>query len=693
MYAQSIRSGHALMRRLLLVSFLLVPWSALAEEGATVPLSKISLYSSGVGYFQHDGTVNNRTQLDLRLHTNQINDMLKSLVVQDFGGGKVSTVTYGSRDPVTKTLGSFGINLNGNPTLGQILTQVRGEPVEVTAPNPIVGTLLGVEKKTESIGEGSQHRVVEQEYITLLTEDGIRALSLANVQRIKLTNATLNAELQQALAALAMNHDAQKKTVSITFDGTGSRQARVSYLTETPVWKTTYRLVLDDDKAPYLQGWAIVENQTPQDWRNVTLSLVSGRPISFAMDLYQPLYNPRPVVQPELYANLRPQTYGDAMDELKPMASAPSARSEAKKERFLSKVTQGVATGRANAAAETAVVDMGIGSLEEGVVSTAMAEDKGELFEYRIDQPVTLAKHQSALLPIIGQTLQGQKVSLYNQSVNAKHPLNGYRLKNTSPLHLMQGPITLFDSGAYAGDARIEDLPPGQDRLISYALDLKTEVEPKLEGGTQELATVSLKKGTMLISRRLVEDRIYLVKNRDAKPKTVLIEQPYRPDWKLAEPKEPTERTRDMYRFSVAVDPGKSATIRVKETLPIQESILLMESGIDQILHYQQAKEVGSKVKEALQRVVQLRSKLDDARAQRIRLDQRTAEITTEHTRIRENMQRLQHNSDLYNRYVKKLDQQETELENLRKEIERLKNTEEEHRRELQNYVMNLDVA
>ena len=257
----------------------------------------------------------------------------------------------------------------------------------------------------------------------------------------------------------------------------------------------------------------------------------------------------------------------------------------------------------------------------------------------------------------------------------------------------MQGPITLFDSGTYAGDARIEDLPPGQDRLISYALDLKTEVEPKLEGGTQELATVSLKKGTMLISRRLVEDRTYLVKNRDAKAKTLLIEQPYRADWKLVEPKEPAERTRDLYRFSVAVDPGETATLRVKETLPILESILLMESGIDQIVYYQQAKEVSPKVKEALQRVVQLRGKLDDARAQRTRLDQRTAEITAEHARIRENMQRLQQNSDLYNRYVKKLDQQETELEKLRKEIENLKNTEEEHRRELQNFVLNLDVV
>jgi hypothetical protein len=666
----------------------------MAEDGMTLPLSKIVLYSSGVGYFQHDGTVNNRTQLDLRLHTNQINDMLKSLVVQDFGGGRVSTVIYGSRDPVTKTLGSFGINLNGNPTLGQILTQVRGEPVEVTAPNPITGTLLGVEKKTESIGEGSQHRIVEQEYVTLLTEDGFRSLSLANVQRIKLINPALNAELHQALAVLASNHDAQQKTVSITFDGTGSRQARVAYLTETPVWKTTYRLVLDEDKAPYLQGWAIVENQTPQDWRNVTVSLVSGRPISFTMDLYQPLYNPRPVVQPELYANLKPQTYGDAMDELKPMASAPPARSEMKKERLLGKMAQGFAGGRANAPAESGLAaEMEMGRLEEGVAPMAMGEDKGELFEYRIDQPVTLAKHTSALLPIIGQTLQGQKVSLYNQRVNAKHPLNGYRLNNTSALHLMQGPITLFDSGTYAGDARIEDLPPGQDRLISYALDLKTEVEPTLEGGTQELVTVSLKKGTMLVSRRLVEDRTYLIKNRDQKAKTVLIEQPYRADWKLAEPKQPTERTRDLYRFSVSVDPGKSSTLRVKETLPIQETILLMESGIDQIVYYQQAKEVSPKVKEALQRVVQLRSKLDDTRAQRTRLDQRTAEITAEHARIRENMQRLQQNSDLYNRYVKKLDQQETELEKLRKEIEALKNTEDEQRRELQNYVMNLDVT
>ena len=365
-----------------------------------------------------------------------------------------------------------------------------------------------------------------------------------------------------------------------------------------------------------------------------------------------------------------------------------------KKERLLGKMAQGLASARANAPEPSLMAsETDRGRLDQGVASLAMGEDKGELFEYRIDQPVTLTKHTSAMLPIIGQKLKGQKVSVYNQTVNPKHPLNGYRLTNTSSLHLMQGPITLFDGGSYAGDARIEDLPPGQDRLISYALDLKTEVEPKTEGGTQELVTVSLKKGTMLVSRRLIEDRTYLIKNRDQKAKTVLIEQAYRADWKLVEPKEPTERTRDMYRFNVTVDSGKSATLRVKETLPIQESILLMDSGIDQIAYFQQAKEVSPKVKEALQRVVQLRGKLDETRAQRTRLEQRIGEITTEHSRIRENMQRLQQNSDLYNRYVKKLDLQETELEKLRKDIEALKVTEEDHRRELQHYVMNLDVA
>ena len=669
--------------------------AAYAVDTSSLPLSKIVLYSSGVGYFQHDGTVQDRAKLDLRFNVNQVNDLLKSLVLQDFGGGKVASVSYSSRDPIAKTLGSFGINLNGNPSLGQLLTQVRGEAVELASPNAITGTLIGIEKKQEVVQDGSQRRVVETEYINLLTDDGFRSIPLPTIQRVKLVNAELNRELQTALAVLATNHDTQKKTLSITFEGTGSRQARVAYLTETPVWKTSYRLVLDDARPSFLQGWAIVENTSEHDWTNVNLSLVSGRPISFIMDLYQPLYNPRPMVETELYASLRPQVYGEAMDQ----TASAGAKNEGDKEslakagrrRLESKKTMGYAPAPSvGAAMADEARSM---ALQEGVAPAAAGQETGELFEYRLASPVSLAKQRSGLFPIMGQEIQGQKVSIYNQIVNIKHPLHGYRLKNSSPLYLMQGPITVFDGGAYAGDARIEDLAPGQERLISYALDLKTEVEPKVEGGTQELVTVAIKKGTMWITRRIVEDRTYQIKNRDQKTRTVLIEHPYRADWKLMEPKEPTERTRDLYRFAVPVDAGKSASLRVKESLPVQESVQLMDGGLNQIVVYLQAKEVSSKVKEALQKVVALRNKLEETRSQRARQEQRIGEITSEHGRIRENMQRLQQNSELYNRYVKKLDQQETELEGIRKTVENVKVMEEEQRRELNSYLMGIDLA
>ena len=278
---------------------------------------------------------------------------------------------------MTKTLGSFGINLNGNPTLGQILTQARGDPVEVAAPNPIVGTLLGVEKKTESVGEGSQHRVFEQEYINLLTEEGFRSLSLTNIQRIKLTNAALNAELNQALAILASNHDAQKKTVSITFDGTGNRQASRRLRDGNACLENILSTGLGRQQGTLSPRLGDRRKYDGAGLAQRDLSLVSGRPISFTMDLYQPLYNPRPIVQPELYANLRPQTYGDAMDELKPMA-APPVHNDMKKERLLGEMTQGAASGRANAPAEAGIAaDIGLNSLEDSVAPTAMAEDQG----------------------------------------------------------------------------------------------------------------------------------------------------------------------------------------------------------------------------------------------------------------------------------------------------------------------------
>ena len=685
-----------------------------SAASTALPLSEVILYSSGVGYFQRDGEVNGRAKIDLRFKVDDINDLLKSMVVQDLGGGRIASVAYGSRDPLTKTLRSFGIDLTENPGMGQLLNQVRGEAVEVLRPGPVVGTILGVERKVQPVGENKQ---VEVEYLNLLTDEGLQSFPLSEIRRIKLINDRLNAELRQALAVLALGHDTQKKTVAITFDGEGKRKVSVSYIAQTPVWKTSYRLVLDDREAPYLQGWAIIENTTDEDWNEVRLSLVSGRPISFVMDLYQPLYTTRPIVEPELYLSLRPQVYGEGMDGrrlsevaadkpqnadgLRAFASAEPESLGRRKLDLSAAAPQAAAIrtrggglgGGGGGVAGMASPDSSKAMYFQNVSSGADGAQTGELFQYTIKNPVSVARQQSAMLPIVSQKVAGEKVSIYNQSVHAKRPLNGFRLKNTTPLHLMQGPVTVFDSGAYAGDARIEDLAPAQERLVSYAIDLKTEVEPQIGPGRQELVKVQIKMGTLIASRKATEERTFNIKNRDQKKKTILIEHPFRSDWTLIEPKESSERTRDLYRFAFSVDAGKEAKLVVREEKQLREDIQIINAGSNALGYYLSSQKVGQGVKEALQKVVSLRDRVNQTIAERTRREQRINEISQEQARIRENMAKIIQSSELYSRYVKKLDEQETELEKLRQEIESLKSRESDQQKEVNNFLLNLDVG
>ena len=196
----------------------------------------------------------------------------------------------------------------------------------------------------------------------------------------------------------------------------------------------------------------------------------------------------------------------------------------------------------------------------------------GELFRYQIDEPVKLARQQSAMLPIVNGTVKGEKVSLYNPAVQTKHPLNAVQLVNSTPLHLMQGPITVFDGGEYAGDARIEDLAPGGRRLISYALDLDTEITVKEDSTPVQLVSARLHEGLLQIRSRLRRSHHYVVKNSGAHAKNILLEQPVDESegWKLIG-SEPAEKTRSLYRFAVKAEPGKPAKLKVEEEKPLEE--------------------------------------------------------------------------------------------------------------------------
>ncbi len=455
-----------------------------------LPVKKAVLYNAGVGFFERRAEIDGNAKVDLKFNVTEINDLLKSMVLQDLGGGKISTVTYASMDPITKTLKTFAIDLTDNPTMADLLDQVRGEKVEIESPNRVTGTILGVETREQQVGD--KDRVVTTEFLNLLTDAGLRSFPMTSISRIKLVEPKLDAELRQALNVLALGHATDKKTVTVNFEGEGKRPVRVGYIQQSPIWRTTYRLVLSDKKPPFLQGWALVENTTEEDWQDVALTLVSGRPISFVMDLYQPLYVNRPVVENELFSSLRPQVYNQdfaGRDKDFQAAGVPVQRTKqwmalnGQGRGAMSEVLGAVApTAPAPAAAPAAEADALFQNqinLQRGVESAAQGGDVGELFQYKIESPVTLPRQKSAMLPIVNGAVQGEKLSIYNASVQPKHPLNGLRLKNSTDLHLMQGPVTVFDDGTYAGDARIEDLPPGSERLISYALDLDVEVAPR----------------------------------------------------------------------------------------------------------------------------------------------------------------------------------------------------------------------
>src|SRR3990172_9123919 len=397
-------------------------------EARQTPVStqRVILFSSGVGYFEHAGTVKGNSSVELRFKTEQINDILKSLVLEDLDGGKAGVVVYPSQDPVAKTLRSFQVDISENPSLPALLNQIRGVKIKATVHGEeISGSILGVEAKQKAVGE--KEKVIDVWVLNIISGANIRSVSLDDVQKLEIEDSQLQVELNKALTTVALERDKGKKPVTMNFVGQGERRVRFGYVVETPVWKTSYRLILSDvskDKS-HLQGWAIVENQTENDWNNIELSLISGRPISFIYNLYQPLYIPRQLVQPELYTSLRPQTYeagiGLAQEEEAEQFAATDEVSLAEEKLAARKMEKAKDFAAAPVMGGIAAKPLIKKPMEpiHSIASVADAGQIGELFQYTVGN-VSLPRQQSAMIPIIAGDIQAERISIYNQGVIEK---------------------------------------------------------------------------------------------------------------------------------------------------------------------------------------------------------------------------------------------------------------------------------
>lgn len=684
--------------RLCLAVLSLLTAPALADKPVELDVTQVAIFTSGVAYFERAAEVEGDVTAELSFRTEQINDILKSLVVQD-SKGRVGAVTYPTQDPIGRTLKSFAVDLTGKPTLGQLLDQLRGEPVEITGPATAKGIIIGVESKPVLDPDGKTLTQVER--ITLLTDGGLQHFDLTKLQTIKLTSPKIDEELRKALATLAGARDADRKSVRIAFEGQGKRHVRAAYMLEAPVWKASYRLVLSDESKPFIQGWANVENTTESDWKNVRLSLVSGRPVSFRMDLYTPLYLERPIETLAMFAGLRPPNYEGALG-MPAQEGIAEIEERAAAGRVAMKSAGGgrgrVAGPAAAAPAPQDLAGIALGNATffaggaGGAEAVATGAATGELFAYKLDMPVSIPRQQAAMLPIVGTNVEAAKVSIFDTTTHPKHPYNAVELKNTSGLHLMQGPITVFDGDNYAGDAKLPDLKPDEKRLVAYALDLGVEVAVEQKPQPEQVTSVWIRKGTLWHKRTYVDQREYRIQNKDTRAKTILVEQDAGSEWTPVEPREPYERTRDALRYKIAVEGGKAATLTVRLEKQGDVSVALSDQRLDEMVFYTRLERVSPKVKEALEKVIRLRTEIDELSRARAELERKREVAVADQARIRENLKTLDKTTDAYQRQLKLFDTADAQIVALAGEIDAARAKEAAKRSELETYLASLDL-
>jgi hypothetical protein len=717
-----------------------------ADDSANLPIKRVVLYKNGIGYFEHLGRVRDNQEVTVSFTSGQLNDVLKSLTVLDLNGGRITGVAYGSAAPVERQLGDLRIPTDDKTSLAEFLSALRGARLEVrNGSSTITGRLLSVERKTRISGGTT----LEIDYLSLMTDSGeLHTTEISPAFSVRLLERGLAGKVERLLDLVSAAREPDTRKMTISTAGSGERNLFVSYISEAPVWKTTYRIVLDSKAGvkPLLQGWAIVDNTVGQDWENVSLSLVAGAPQSFIQNLSQPYYTQRPVIPlPESMSTV-PQTYestlipggarlaGTVTDpagavvaganvkaygadsallgqtstdaagayELRSLPEG-AVRLEVSATGFQRTIVNGVAASatrpgtqdvrlQIGSVAQNVEVRAGAASIVEtesaqmskvgggrslgsgaalggrsggvgagsgagfgpgsgggfgGGVYTARAsseaaargQELGDLFEYKLKEPISIQKNRSALVPVVQSAIDAEKVSVWNEQAGLRRPQRALWITNSSGLTLDGGSFSVLEEETFAGEGIFDPIRPGEKRLVSYATDLALNVSSTQGSDQQRVTRVRVIRGVMTHESEVRETKTYTFRNEDSSPRTVIVEHPVRSGYVLRGTAQPVETTAAWMRFRLEAGAKQTAALVVEEAL---RKVLAQKDAIESLEGRKNAR------------------------------DAEMGKIYDDQQRLRENMKALKGSPEekaLVQRYVQQLNTQETRLETLRQEI------------------------
>lgn len=645
---------------------------SIALPAAELKVRKVVLYKHGVGFFERAGEVGPSDPAVLEFQASEMDDVLKSLTIEQSGGEGVSAVRYDSSDPLAKRLGVFPFRIGEHITLAQLLDQFKGSEIELEMRG---GDLRGVIVSARTVA--ATQNQPERQKLLLVIDGALRTVDPAAAAGLRFVDEKIERQFAEYLAILARSRNTDKRTVTIESRGGASRVA-ASYVVPTPIWKSSYRLVFDSESKPLLEGWAIVDNTSGEDWEQVELSLVSGLPVSFITRLYAPRYVQRPVVQLAQDRAWRPKVHGGAIENERDagvqgavVGGIVGARQDLASKRAMAKTESRAFRQNVPAGMVAGVVAGGYADrleISSTVAATAVKAELGELFEYKIDHPVTIRKSESAMLPFFRERVTARRLLIYDESNGSQHPLNAAEITNSSGATLDGGAITVYDAGAYAGEALVETVKAGDKRLISYAVDLGTRITTAYESSRKLQSEFHFRRGVITTRTALRETKTFTIRNVDPRKKTLIIEHAVRPDYKLVD-LTPAEKTASAYRFEVALDADSTTKFPLVEERLYSETTAVTNLTYDQLTSWVRNKELSEEGRQKLEQIAELKREIADAQREEQRTGQRVNELNQDQGRLRSNISTLRSVPGQQQRvqeYAEKLSAQEGKLVSLR---------------------------
>ncbi|RLC90470.1 MAG: hypothetical protein DRI77_14770 [Chloroflexi bacterium] len=618
-----------------------------------LPVTKVVMFQNGVAYMERRGRFAGN-KLVLRVRPGQIQDILKSITVVDFAGGRANSLALPVDVGNQRALAELPKLALGQGSLAGILGALRGAQVQLRHEEGVLaGRLVGLDSLPGAEG-GAQ--------LSVLDDGGtIRILPLGKLRALRILDKTLASGLVKGLD-ISLGQDAWRSVeLTIYLDQEQKNRERdlmVAYLVEMPTWKSSYRLVLDGDDKPLLQGWAIVDNVSGADWQAVKLTLTTGSPVSFLYDLYAPRFVKRPDLTPYGNLGIAPPVARSVMSappEKKPAAMPKMSKryTKSKKKSFggRSRSAPGRSSGGDWAEQKEKEEEKSItgSQLFDSMRVQASTQKVGSMYRFELEQPMNVPNRSSTMIALINKRIPGRAIYSYNPDAGLAaarhHPFRAVSIRNASGAVLEPGPISIMRDGHFVGEGLISRIEKGQDSYVAYALDTAVNVTANSSSSRETVGLVKISRGVLQTRAFRVQKWSYEVKatKDDGEALPLMVNLPKRAGWemKLVGGKLESETAERRY-FSLMVKPGETNKLVIEERYPVFNRLRIMDhDGQQAVMVYVSSKEAKPELVSALAPLVERVRKLSDVNEQINLLDRQRSDLQQRAHEVRANLKLL----------------------------------------------------